>query len=682
MNRAGYFERSEATFADSIRTKKLDELRCQYPRVAFFSHVVTASLLVCAAVAQAQSEKCVPSPPGMVSWWAAEGNAADSSGPNSGLLAGNASYAQGKVGVAFDFTNGAGYALTPDDPSLTLGANGFSIELWVQFASLGGSRVFVAKDEGPGQTRKWMFYLNDGQLQFLVGTGATQTLLGSGPFNPVLYQWHHVAVTRGGWVFRFYVDGALSSTCTNAVAIPTVNAPLTIGQAENFFFMGGLEDEIVIYNRALSAAEIQGIYNADSAGRCRSPAAPLVITQPQDQTVFAGGNVTLSLLAAGSAPLTYQWQRNGINIWEATNPTATNATLVLTNAQPSESGSYSALVSNLLGFTASSTGLLTVLSPGSCLPAPLGMVSWWAAEGNSADSFGPNNGVLAGGASYAPGKVGVAFDFTSGAGYALLPDSPSLDLEARDFTIELWVQFASADGGQVVVAKDEGPGQTRKWMFWLNNGGLQFLVGNGDTQTLLGSGVFDPVLNRWYHVAVTRHGSVFSIYVNGALNSADTFAAAIPAVNAPLTLGQAENSYFLRGLEDEVTLYHRALDAIEIQAICSADSAGKCSSPGAPRLVTQPQSQAALAGANVTLSVLAAGSTPFGYQWLWNGTNIFGATNSSLTLTNASPGQSGRYAVVVTNPVGSATSSNATLAVYIPACVPVPVGVVGWWAGE
>ena len=82
-------------------------------------------------------------------------------------------------------------------------------------------------------------------------------------------------------------------------------------------------------------------------------------------------------------------------------------------------------------------------------------------------------------------------------------------------------------------------------------------------------------------------------------------------------------------------------------------------------------------------SVTATGTTPLRYQWLFDGTNITGAVNSSLLLTNLQLGQSGSYSVVVTNVLGSATSSNAVLTV-VPAapCVTPPVGMVGWWRGE
>ncbi|MDB6065923.1 MAG: hypothetical protein JWR26_2131, partial [Pedosphaera sp.] len=83
----------------------------------------------------------------------------------------------------------------------------------------------------------------------------------------------------------------------------------------------------------------------------------------------------------------------------------------------------------------------------------------------------------------------------------------------------------------------------------------------------------------------------------------------------------------------------------------------------APVITNQPSSQTVLAGANVTFNVGASGTLPFLYQWRLNGTNISGATNTSLTLNNVQINQSGNYSVVIANPAGSATSANANLAV-------------------
>ncbi|MEW6302216.1 MAG: immunoglobulin domain-containing protein [Verrucomicrobiota bacterium] len=89
-----------------------------------------------------------------------------------------------------------------------------------------------------------------------------------------------------------------------------------------------------------------------------------------------------------------------------------------------------------------------------------------------------------------------------------------------------------------------------------------------------------------------------------------------------------------------------------------------------PSISTPPQSQTVNAGANVTFSVTASGSTPLSYQWRKNGANISGATGSSFTLNNVSASDAADYTVVVSNSAGSATSTVATLTVNPPVTPP------------
>jgi hypothetical protein len=68
---------------------------------------------------------------------------------------------------------------------------------------------------------------------------------------------------------------------------------------------------------------------------------------------------------------------------------------------------------------------------------------------------------------------------------------------------------------------------------------------------------------------------------------------------------------------------------------------------------------------NVTLSSAATSSTPVRYQWLFHGTNLPGATNASLTISNVQPSHAGLYAVVATDSYGSITSATAILTVLV-----------------
>ena len=95
----------------------------------------------------------------------------------------------------------------------------------------------------------------------------------------------------------------------------------------------------------------------------------------------------------------------------------------------------------------------------------------------------------------------------------------------------------------------------------------------------------------------------------------------------------------------------------------------------APSITTQPQSQSLETGSNAVFQVVASGQTPLSYQWSFNGANlansshIGGATSATLTVSNITVNDAGPYRVVVSNSHGSATSTNATLTVLVPAAI-------------
>lgn len=81
-----------------------------------------------------------------------------------------------------------------------------------------------------------------------------------------------------------------------------------------------------------------------------------------------------------------------------------------------------------------------------------------------------------------------------------------------------------------------------------------------------------------------------------------------------------------------------------------------------PALITdQPQGQEVLVGATVTFTVAAQANAPLTYQWQVYGTNLPGATSTTLTLSSVSLSQAGPYSVVVSNVWGTVTSQGAEL---------------------
>jgi hypothetical protein len=392
---------------------------------------------------------------------------------------------------------------------------------------------------------------------------------------------------------------------------------------------------------------------------------PIFLTQPTNQIVFVNGTATFSVTAAGSWPLSYQWNFNGTNI-----SGATNTSLTLTNVQFSQAGNYAVLVTNLYGFILSSNAMLTVNPPPPCDPA---LVDWWQGEGNANDIVGNNNGTLAGGAGYAAGEVGQAFSFDGSSGCVSVPDSASLDSFTTSISIELWLKInqltANSDWKGIVTKGNSS------WRLmgttWANTVylGLDGVSPSGD---LYGTrNVHD---GQWHHVAAVYDGTNMFLYVDGTLDVSQPATGLIAQNSSPVCIGATDGAYelschcielgyFFNGLIDEVSIYNRALSSNEIAAIYAAGNAGKCFTPAPPTIPAQPTNQTVTLGGAATFSVTASGTPPLSYQWNFNGTDIDGAANASLMLTNVQMSHAGNYTVQVTNLFGSILSSNAVLTV-------------------
>ncbi|HSY20212.1 MAG TPA: immunoglobulin domain-containing protein [Candidatus Acidoferrales bacterium] len=279
--------------------------------------------------------------------------------------------------------------------------------------------------------------------------------------------------------------------------------------------------------------------------------APSITTQPvSQQSLLVGSNATFSVVATGTAPLSYQWSINGTNLTNSAHlGGATTATLTVTNLVATDAGNYQVLVSNSHGTATSSNAALTVLFP----PA-----------------------------------------------------------------------ITNPPAAQTVILSSN----------------TTFTVQAGGTA---------PLGYQW-----KRNGTNL---VNGGRVSG--------ATNATLNLSNIQTN-----------------DAAPYQVVVTNNYGSATSAPVAltvlvpVTLTTQPTNQTVYVGDPVVFNVLASGTAPLTYQWLFNGTNLIGQTNATLSIAAATLGQAGPYSVTVTNPAGALQSSNATLTVQdsLPVILSQPTG--------
>src|SRR4029077_17368481 len=108
---------------------------------------------------------------------------------------------------------------------------------------------------------------------------------------------------------------------------------------------------VVVTNTAGSVTSSAATLTVNTA-----PVAPTITTQPVNQTVTAGQTAAFTVVATGTAPLAYQWQKNGANIAGAT---ATSYTTPVTTTADSGS-TFRVVVTNTAGSVTSSAATLTV----------------------------------------------------------------------------------------------------------------------------------------------------------------------------------------------------------------------------------------------------------------------------------------------------------------------------------
>ncbi|HEU4390686.1 MAG TPA: immunoglobulin domain-containing protein, partial [Blastocatellia bacterium] len=443
---------------------------------------------------------------------------------------------------------------------------------------------------------------------------------------------------------------------------------------------------------------------------------PSITTQPVSQTANVGDTVTFDVVAAGTAPLSYQWKKDGGDI-----PGATGSSLMLTNIQLADAGGYIVEVSNNAGVATSNPATLTVNVPPTFslrerfadgdratqnLPAS---AAWFTSSGsnNFTAVVGQATQIVSSSrtllsyftnGSSTPVTVGVNQTLTLDFTVQLTGFDTAATVGSTTFAIGLLRSIANpaATSGTGFVA--DGPPNTNARVsgdFGSNNPTsnvfnnysgyaamtytgtsgtatpIKLNARTGTSASLLNStspytqitgapatASTPMVANTDYRGTMTLQNTGSGIGVNYTLRDAATN-------NVVMTYSATETAASFTQFDTAAFYLSKASSSANYNLIIKAvDVSLSGSTPGdPPTITTQPVSQTVPAGSNTTLSVSAAGTAPLSYQWQKNGSPISGATLPTLTLTNVQAGDAGGYRVVVSNTAGSAISTTAVLGV-------------------
>jgi hypothetical protein len=295
--------------------------------------------LACLSGLRAVTISCDAPPPGLLDWWPGDGSTNDIAGTNNGaLVAGATDTAPGVVGTGFHFNGTNDYVRVPDSPNFHL--TNFTIETWVKFDKLNtpstgptpGQQYMVFKQNSQYSNFEGFGLIKDRSIS--AGGGATTTANGDIFLLEVTYKtnvvevtgvttiqtgvWYHVAAMRGTNFLRLYVNGKLDAQMPVNQPQDYGNLPLYFASSGQSYWdckLAGSLDEVSLYNRVLSSNEVAAIYQAGSAGKCKTAT-----------------NVRLALFAGPDAGVTFTGQVGKIyGIQATTSIASTNIWQGLTN---------------------------------------------------------------------------------------------------------------------------------------------------------------------------------------------------------------------------------------------------------------------------------------------------------------------------------------------------------------
>jgi hypothetical protein len=226
----------------------------------------------------------------------------DASGNSqNGTISGSAWASSGKYGSALSFNGTNNWVSIPDSDLLDL-STGLTVEAWVNPAATPTSWKTIIMKEAPG-FYVYALYISPSSHPaiYIVINGQEQGFEVASTTMPI-NMWSHLAGTFDGAMLRLYVNGIQVGSQAVSATIPATTGVLRIGGNSIWGkeYFNGTIDDVRIYNRSLTAAEIQADLNTPVWNPSTSPALSYVAINPD--TLEGGNTSTATVAIGGPAP--------------------------------------------------------------------------------------------------------------------------------------------------------------------------------------------------------------------------------------------------------------------------------------------------------------------------------------------------------------------------------------------
>ena len=393
---------------------------------------------------------------------------------------------------------------------------------------------------------------------------------------------------------------------------------------------------------------------------------PQITASPASQSVWQGSTVSLAVTATGTAPLRYQWYRNGAAI-----SGASGQGLVFTNAVGSQSGAYWVVVANTWGAATSAVATVTVTTLGDFLNAPglawttRGAAPWFMQTNVTHDGVGALRSGAIGDSQESVLEAIVTGPGTLGFWWKVSSEEGSDFLKFYLNGVEQVAIAGEVDWERRTLAVPAGT-VTLRWVYAKD---LSFPSGDdaGWLDQVDFAQVFAPMIRQQPTNLVVLPGAAaaFNVSVEGTaplqyqwrLNGQ-------PLADGGGYNGVTTSNLLIASAQPAHTGNYTL--AVTNQAGAATSQVARLTLLLTPVFTAWPTNRDVVVGSTVTLTASATSAVPPSYQWRFNDANLPGATNTSLTLTNVQASAEGLYVVVASNAAGVTSSPPARLAVWFP----------------